>query len=131
MTVLLSSYFSNSLQAQINIDFPVEELPTPILSDTLKVLIEVDILRQANVKLTERLYLIELTKEYELQIADYKEYTIKQETVIIDFQSRLAVSNEVARRLNNDLNKAIKRQKIYKYSTIGAVGVTILVLILK
>ncbi len=84
---------------------PVEEHHDSIASDTAKVLIPIVYLKKANIKLNERLHLINIVAEQEYMINDYKIYKHKQDSIINVFQERVVLGNIYNRQLQVDLNK--------------------------
>lgn len=94
----------NSLQAQIRDGYP--STGNVIKADT-NVVIPISYIRNANVKLTERLYLLEINKQQDSIILSYNDYINNQNIIINDFQNRLANTD----RLNKEMEKDIKKYK--------------------
>lgn len=136
MIVLLSHCFLSTLEAQNRIKGdsiipPVEGLYIIPDNDTTKVCIPIKDIKIANIKMNERLHLLDITAQQELNIMDYKSYINNQDTIIKDFQNRLSTSNDINKNLHNAINKERNKNKIWKGTAIGAVAVTILVIFLK
>ena len=136
MIVLLSHCFLNTLEAQNHIKgdsiiSPVEELYIIPDNDTTKVCIPIKDIKIANIKMNERLHLLDITVQQELNIMDYKLYINTQDTIIKDFQNRLSISNDINKNLHNAIGKERNKNKIWKRTTIGAIAAAILVIFLK
>lgn len=133
MIVVLLSCFINLLQAQTNNNniFPVEKGYDIISADTNKVLIPISVIKQANVKLNERLHLINIVSEQELIISDYKLYTITQDSIIKEFQNRIINANKINDNYYKEIEKQRNRKDIWKGTAIGAIISTVLVFLLK
>lgn len=133
MIVVLLSCFINLLQAQTNNNniFPVEKGYDIISADTNKVLIPISVIKQANVKLNERLHLINIVSEQELIISDYKLYTITQDSIIKEFQNRIINANKINENYYKEIEKQRNRKDIWKGTAIGAIISTVLVFLLK
>lgn len=136
MIVLLSHCFLNTLEAQNHIKensiiLPVEGLYILHDNDTTKVCIPIKDIKIANIKMNERLHLLDVAVQQELSIMDYKLYINTQDTIIKDFQNRLSTSNDINKNLHNAINKERNKNKIWKSTAIGAVAATILVIFLK
>ncbi len=133
MIVVLLSYFMNLLQAQTNNNniSPVKKGCDIISADTNKVLIPISAIKQANVKLNERLHLINIVSEQELIISDYKLYTITQDSIIKEFQNRIINANKINENYYKEIEKQRNRKDIWKGTAIGAIISTVLVFLLK
>lgn len=133
MIVVLLNCFINLLQAQTNNNniFPVEKGYDIISADTNKVLIPISVIKQANVKLNERLHLINIVSEQELIISDYKLYTITQDSIIKEFQNRIINANKINENYYKEIEKQRNRKDIWKGTAIGAIISTVLVFLLK
>lgn len=128
LTIVL--LFSNllSLLAQNDITNPSTG---EITKNDTTVVISINLLRQANAKMIERLHFIDIVNVQDSIILDQQSYINTQKLIIKDFQNKVAESDKI----NKSLNDSIKRQKktqrmIY---TIGgvAIGGIIIGLILK
>lgn len=114
----LSSY------AQTNDNFPSTGQIKQ--SDTTVVAIPIKYIRSANVKLIERLYLLEINKQQDTLINMKDDYINEQKRIIIDFQKRVDEANKINQAVKQDLNKQKIKNKIITY---GA-GATIIGLII-
>lgn len=88
-----------------------------ITTDTTKVAIEIYRLKQANVKMIERNYLLQINNEQDSIIKMKDKYINEQQNVIIDFQKRVELTNKLNQAVKQDLDK----QKI-KTKIIGGVA---------
>ena len=121
MILLLSSLSS---YAQTNVNHPstgqIKE------SDTTIVSIPIKYIRNANTKLIERLYLLEINKQQDTLINMKDSYINEQQKIITDFQKRVEEANKINQAIKQDLDKQKTKNKIITY---GA-GVTIIGLII-
>lgn len=113
MIVMLSIGSKSLLMAFNNDDFSTGKL---IKSDTTNVIIPVDYIRRANIKLIERRYLLSISKEQD-SIINLKDcYIAEQDSIIKDMQNRIILSNNI----NNEAVDKIDKQK----TTINILGGT-------
>lgn len=104
MIVMLSIGSKSLLMAFNNDDFSTGEL---MKSDTTNVIIPVDYIRRANIKLIERRYLLSISKEQD-SIINLKDcYIAEQDSIIKDMQNRIILSNNI----NNEAVDKIDKQK--------------------
>ena len=122
MIVLLLSCLSN--YAQTNDNHPSTGQIKQ--SDTTVVTIPIEYIRNANIKLIERLYLLEITKQQDTLINMKDNYINEQKRIITDFQKRVDESNRINQAVKQDLDKQKTKNKIITY---GA-GATIIGLII-
>lgn len=96
------------------------------LSDTTNVIIPINYIKQANVKMIERLYLLRITNEQDSIILMKDKYINEQQKIIVDFQQRVKEANKINQQINTDL---VKQRS--KFTTIcwGGGGVIIALLI--
>lgn len=113
MIVMLSIGSKNLLMAFNNDDFSTGKL---IKSDTTNVIIPVDYIRRANIKLIERRYLLSISKEQDSIINLKNCYIAEQDSIIKDMQNRIILSNDI----NNKAIDKIDKQK----TTINILGGT-------
>lgn len=121
MILLLSSLSS---YAQTNNNYPstgqIKE------SDTTIVAVPIKYIRNANTKLIERLYLLEINKQQDTLINMKDSYINEQKRIITDFQKRVDEVNKINQAIKQDLDKQKIKNKVITY---GA-GVTIIGLII-
>lgn len=122
IVMLLSN--SKNLLAQTNNDSP----STGDLSkaDSAVAVIPIYLIKQANVKMLERLYLFEINNQQDSIIIMKDKYINEQQKIITDFQKRVSDTNKLNQTINNDLEKQKTKNKIIAY---GA-GATIIGLII-
>ena len=95
-------------------------------SDTTVVTIPIKYIRNANIKLIERLYLLEINKQQDTLINMKDSYINEQKRIITDFQKRVDEVNKINQAIKQDLDKQKIKNKVITY---GA-GVTIIGLII-
>lgn len=100
-------------------------------ADTTVVTVPVYLIKQANAKMIERLYLIEINNQQDSIINMKDKYINEQQSIIIDFQKRITNANKLNKFIKKDLDKQKKRNKIITYSTCGAILGLIIGLIVK
>lgn len=95
-------------------------------SDTTVVAIPIKYIRNANIKLIEHLYLLEINKQQDTLINMKDSYINEQKRIITDFQKRVDEANKINQAVRQDLDKQKTKNKIITY---GA-GATIIGLII-
>ena len=80
-------------------------------SDTTIVTIPIKYIRNANTKLIERLYLLEITKQQDTLINMKDSYINEQKRIIIDFQKRVDEANKINQAVKQDLDKERSKLK--------------------
>ena len=122
MIVLLLNCFIS--YAQVNRNVPsTGEIK---LSDTTNVIISINYIKQANAKMTERLYLLRITNEQDSIILMKDKYINEQQKIIVDFQQRVKEANKINQQINTDLAK--QRSK-FKAICWGGGGIIVALLI--
>lgn len=107
IVLLLNCFIS---YAQVNRNVPsTGEIK---LSDTINVIIPIDYIKQANAKMTERLYLLRITNEQDSIILMKNKYINEQQKIIVDFQQRVKEVNKINQQINTDLDKQRSKLKI-------------------
>lgn len=126
IALLLSSL--NTLQAQNEYSpFTGED----IKKDSVVVSVPLHLLKQANVKMIERNYLLKITAEQD-SIIDFKNnYIEQQKNIIEDFQNKIIKVNTLNDVIQKDLDKERKRNKIFMGITGTAIVVALTILIIK
>lgn len=108
MIVLLSTYFISWPQ-EIRDSLHVEGIDTTFVS------IPICVIRQANIKLNERLHLLEINKYQEQNINDLYKVIDNQDSTILLYQQQLAIVNH-----NNDMiSKKLSEEQRKKNIWIG------------
>lgn len=127
IAMLLSNFMS--LRAQTNNGSP----STGSLSkaDTTVATIPIYLIKQANAKMIERIYLIEINNQQDSIILMKNQYIFEQQKIINDFQKRIDDANRINQTIANDLDKQKRRNKIMTYGGSGIIIALILGLIIK
>lgn len=102
-----------------------------VLKSDTAVIINIDYIRLANIKMIERNYLIYITNEQDSIIDMKDKYINEQQKVIIDFQKRVADANKLNEAVKKDLEKQKTKNKIIGYGAGGIVLGLIISLIAK
>jgi len=118
LTIILLLLSSKNLFGQINYNIVVDE------NDSL-VLIDINTIRQATIKLLEREKYIELNNQKDSIIIEYKnliQNEIDRNTVLNGEIYKLNYDLLEKDKINENLNKSINRQKI-NTKIVGGVGI--------
>lgn len=127
MIVLLLSNL-NSLQAN-NISCSSTGCYTR--TDTAVAVIPVYLIKQANAKMIERRYLIDINKYKDSIIIMKDKYIKEQQNIIVDFQNKISIYNNLNYNIKKTLDKQKRKNKIIGYSTGGIIIGLIVGLIIK
>lgn len=125
--MLLSS--SMNLLGQTNDSIPSTGDYTK--ADTTVATIPIYLIKQANAKMIERLYLIEINNQQDSIIDMKDKYISEQQSIITNFQKRITDVNKLNESIKKDLDKQKKRNKIITYAAGGAIFGLIIGLIAK
>ena len=125
--MLLSS--SMNLLGQTNDSIPSTGDYTK--ADTTVATIPIYLIKQANAKMIERLYLIEINNQQDSIINMKNKYISEQQSIITNFQKRITDVNKLNESIKKNLDKQKKRNKIITYSTGGIIFGLIIGLIAK
>ena len=125
--MLLSS--SMNLLGQTNDSIPSTGDYTK--ADTTVATIPIYLIKQANAKMIERLYLIEINNQQDSIIDMKDKYINEQQSIITNFQKRITDVNKLNESINKDLDKQKKRNKIIIYGAGGVIFGLIIGLIAK
>lgn len=120
LMIALLLFSSKSLLAQTNYDSP--STGKKLKSDITYVTVPVNLIKQANVKMIERLYLIDINNKQEEILNEQSRYIDEQTKIITDFKQKLVDSNNTIISIQNDLDRMKKRNKII---ICGATGVIV------
>lgn len=132
MIVLLLSYSVNSLQVQAQTNKPIASSTGKILqSDTNKVSVPISYIKDANAKLIERVYLLEVNKQQDSIINLNKLYINEQSFIIKDFQIRVMKLTTNVNTLNKSVAYYKQHNAILKGISIAGIAGVILAFILK
>ena len=127
IVMLLSS--SMNLLGQTNDSIPSTGDYTK--ADTTVVTIPIYLIKQANAKMIERLYLIEINNQQDSIIDMKDKYISEQQNIITNFQKRITDVNKLNESIKKDLDKQKKRNKIITYGAGGVIFGLIIGLIAK
>ena len=90
-------------------------------ADTM-VSVSISYIKLANAKLIERLHLYDIINEQDSIRKELDAYIKKQQDIIVSFQSKVNVANEINKQLQKDLVRQRKRTKLF--GTIAGISVT-------
>lgn len=127
MILLLSS--SKNLLGQTNDSIP--STGKYIKSDTAVATVPIYLIKQANAKMIERIYLIKLSNKQDSIINMKDKYIKEQYRIITDFQKRVTDTNKLNESIKKDLDKQRKRNKIITYGAGSVILGLIISLIAK
>lgn len=116
IVLLLNS--SNLLLGQINDNVP--STGRVLQSDTTDVKVPIYLIKQANAKMIERLYLIKINNQQDSIIDMKDKYIREQKDIIVDFQKRVNEVNRLNQKIKDDLNKQKRKNTII---TCGACAI--------
>ena len=100
-------------------------------ADTTVATIPIYLIKQANAKMIERLYLIEINNQQDSVIDMKDKYINEQQSIITNFQKRITDVNKLNESIKKDLYKQKKRNKIITYGAGGVIFGLIIGLIAK
>lgn len=127
IVMLLSS--SMNLLGQTNDSIPSTGDYTK--ADTTVATIPIYLIKQANAKMIERIYLIEINNQQDSIIDMKNKYISEQQSIITNFQKRITDVNKLNESIKKDLDKQKKRNKIITYGAGGVIFGLIIGLIAK
>ena len=127
IVLLLSS--SKNLLGQTNNSVP--STGKYIKSDTAVATVPIYLIKQANAKMIERIYLIKLSNKQDSIINMKDKYIKEQYSIITDFQKRVTDTNKLNESIKKDLDKQRKRNKIITYGAGSVILGLIISLIAK
>lgn len=113
IVLLLSS--SKSLLGQTNDSIP--STGNWSKADTTVAVVPINLIKQANAKMIERLYLLEVVNQQDTIINMKDKYINGQQHIITDFQKRINDTNKLNETIKKDLDKQKKRNKIIIYGS--------------
>lgn len=99
--------------------------------DTTVAVVPINLIKQANAKMIERLYLLEVVNQQDTIINMKDKYINEQQRIITDFQKRVNDINKLNEMIKKDLDKQKKRNKIITYSAGGVIIGLVIGLIVK
>lgn len=90
-------------------------------SDTAVAVVPINLLKQANAKMIERVYLININKEQDSIIIMKDKYINEQQKIITDFQMRVDNTNKLNESIKLDLERQKRKNKIIGYGAGGVI----------
>ena len=100
-------------------------------ADTTVAIVPIYLIKQANAKMIERLYLIEINNQQDFIIDMKDKYISEQQSIITNFQKRITDINKLNESIKKNLDKQKKRNKIITYGAGGIIFGLIIGLIAK
>ena len=100
-------------------------------ADTTVATIPIYLIKQANAKMIERIYLIEINNQQDSIIDMKDKYISEQQSIITNFQKRITDVNKLNESIKKNLDKQKKRNKIITYGAGGVIFGLIIGLIAK
>lgn len=128
MIVLLSNSL-NLLAQQNNINALLRG--SECSTDIAVAVVPINLLKQANAKMIERIYLININKEQDSIIIMKDKYINEQQKIITDFQMRIANTNKLNKSIKLDLERQKRKNKIISYGAGGTILGLLIALIVK
>ena len=95
-------------------------------TDTTVAVIPIYFIKQANIKMIERLYLLEINKQQDSIIQLKDKYINEQQLIIDDFQNKIIKANDLNNNIKNELDKEKTKTKIFR----GIAGASFLAIII-
>ena len=111
IVLLLNS--SKSLLGQTNDSIP--STGNWSKADITVTVVPINLIKQANAKMIERLYLLKVVNQQDTIINMKDKYINEQQRIITDFQKRVNNTNKLNETIKKDLDKQKKRNKIITY----------------
>lgn len=100
-------------------------------ADTTVATVPIYLIKQANAKMIERIYLIEINNQQDSIIDMKDKYISEQQSIITNFQKRITDVNKLNESIKKNLDKQKKRNKIIIYGAGGVIFGLIIGLIAK
>ena len=100
-------------------------------ADTTVATVPIYLIKQANAKMIERIYLIEINNQQDSIIDMKDKYISEQQSIITNFQKRITDVNKLNESIKKNLDKQKKRNKIITYGAGGIIFGLIIGLIAK
>lgn len=129
LTIVLLLNSLNLLAQQNNINVPLRG--SECSPDAAVAVVQINLLKKANVKMIERNYLININKEQDSIIIMKDKYINEQQKVIADFQMRVNNTNKLNESIKLDLERQKRKNKIISYGAGGVIFGLLIGLIVK
>ena len=117
--IALPLFSSKSLLAQTNNVPP--STGKEVKTDTAYISVPINLIKEANAKMIERLYLIDINNKQEEILREQFHYIDEQTKIITDFKQKIVDSNNNIISIQNDLDRMKKRNKIITYGATGVI----------
>lgn len=127
--ILLSLISFSSWCQRINNDFPLRGINHNDTTEYAKV--PVSYIKKANVKLLERKYLLKINNEKDSVIQYYTSYVNNQNIIITELNKNYIDVQNLNKTIQKDLDKQKNKTKVLTYTTVGAITVIVLTILLK
>lgn len=127
--ILLSLISFSSWCQRINNDFPLRGINHSDTTEYAKV--PVSYIKKANVKLLERKYLLKINNEKDSVIQYYTSYVNNQNIIITELNKNYIDVQNLNKTIQKDLDKQKNKTKVLTYTTVGAITVIVLTILLK
>lgn len=127
--ILLSLISFSSWCQRINNDFPLRGINHNDTTEYAKV--PVSYIKKANVKLLERKYLLKINNEKDSVIQYYTSYINNQNIIITELNKNYIDVQNLNKTIQKDLDKQKNKTKVLTYTTVGAITVIVLTILLK
>lgn len=127
--ILLSLISFSSWCQRINNDFPLRGINHNDTTEYAKV--PVSYIKKANVKLLERKYLLKINNEKDSVIQYYTSYVNNQNIIITELNKNYIDVQNLNKTIQKDLDKQKSKTKVLTYTTVGAITVIVLTILLK
>lgn len=126
MIVLLLNCFTSLLKANNIDDLSTGEI---IQNDTVAVTVPINIIRKANIKLNERLILKEIVYNQNLEINEFKQLNILNDSTINYYRNNFIIQQHINQSINNELTKQRTTNRTLKGICIGSVSISCIALL--
>lgn len=93
--------------------------------------VPVSYIKKANVKLLERKYLLKINNEKDSVIQYYTSYVNNQNIIITELNKNYIDVQNLNKTIQKDLDKQKNKTKVLTYTTVGAITVIVLTILLK
>lgn len=100
-------------------------------SDTTIAKIPISLIRKANIKMIERIYLLDINKQQDSIIIMKDKYINEQKKIIVDFQNRVNEANKLNQVVNNSLEKEKRKNNIITGASVSIIVTLLISLIIK
>lgn len=123
MILILLSCFINCLWAN-----NVSDTSTGLMTrtDTAKATVPIYVIKQANIKLNERLYLLEIVDYQNQELEYYKTINCEYDSLLNEANKVISTYHDASVRLDKEVQKEKNKNKYLTYGIIGAITASII-----